>query len=170
MNQDSNQPSKKHNTRPVVTYILILFTAAFLLLTFSLLANQRNNDQTLDELRASIASIEEGQSTQDHVMSLQEENALYEQELLILQEELEDAQDLADTSEQTAQALSESLYAMKLLFILEENYRSGDLDACYASITYMEDTSSDQALYAMDDPAYGQRYDALVALILEQAD
>lgn len=165
-----NQEPKKTNSKPVVTYILILFTAAFFLMAFSLLANQRSNDQTLDELRQSISSLEEGQTAQDKALSLQEERSELEQALVLLQDDLDEAQEETQTWVTASAQLQSELDAMKILFYLEESHRNGDLEACQLSITYMKDTGSDVVLYGMDDTAYGQRYDALVSAILEESN
>ena len=58
--------------KPVIIYILILFLAAFLLMFLSLLAHQRSNAEALGQLQNSVTAIQEIQTSQEQVISLQE--------------------------------------------------------------------------------------------------
>lgn len=160
-----NQEPKKRNSKPVVTYILILFTAAFFLMAFSLLATQRSNDQTLDELRQSISSLEEGQTAQNHALTLQDELDLLQQEVMDLGIQLDESQAESQALLDTSEQLHAELDAVTVLFSLEEYYRLGDTDSCASAIVYIQDTGADQILYGMDDAQFGNRYDELLDII-----
>lgn len=163
----NEQEPKKRNTRPVVTYILILFTAAFFIMAFSLVANQRSNDQTLDELRSSISSLEEGQTAQDHVMTLQEKQSELEQSLLVLQDELDDLQQEMDTQTQAYEALQGQYQALLSLHNLEMQLAEEDYTACLTIMQTMETDGLIALLPATGDaPTPAARFAEIKLIVL----
>lgn len=59
---DSPKPRDK---KPVVIYIMILFIAAFLLMTLSFFMHQRSNTEVLGELQDSVNAMQAVQQTQE---------------------------------------------------------------------------------------------------------
>ncbi len=161
-----NQEQKPHNTRPVVTYILILFTAAFFIMAFSLLATQRSNDQTLDELRQSISSLEEGQTAQGHVLTLQEELDLLQEEVFNLTKEIETL--TTSNTEQTEEyeALSKQYDCLYLFFQLEMNFQAGDYTACLNTMQDMDDDGLIDLLPTTGTPSPAQRFEEIKLAVL----
>lgn len=84
--------------KPVVIYIMILFIAAFLLMTWSFLSHQRSNTEALGRLQSSVTAMQEVQDLQDRVIALQEELAEARKESEETQKELEEVRrELAET-------------------------------------------------------------------------
>ena len=131
MNQ--NKTPKNRNTKPVVTYILILFSVAFLLMTFSFLAHQRSNTEVMGELKDSLSSLADVQSSQDIIMAQQTTIHDQEKELESLQEKLKDLE--SDKLQD-----SNILNAMNMLHQLEMQYQQSDYEACLNTMQFMEDT------------------------------
>ena len=117
--------------KPVVIYIMILFIVAFLLMALSFLMHQRSNSEVLGELQNSVSAMQEVQATQDALVELQAQ--------------LKDAEDtiaeLESAAEKDQQALEEAQReneALLALYTLQQQYATGDLDACRDSIQAFE--------------------------------
>ena len=129
--QKKPQPSNK----PVVTYIMILFIAAFLLMALSFLIHQRSNTEALGQLQNSVTAMQEVQATQEANIALQ-------QQLTDLQEELDktvaayDGQLTALVSDVEQRQLA--LDAMTNLYLLQQAYSAGEYDSCLEIIRFME--------------------------------
>ncbi|WP_409967105.1 hypothetical protein RFF05_10805 [Bengtsoniella intestinalis] len=161
-----NQNQKPHNTRPVVTYILILFTAAFFIMAFSLLANQRSNDQTLDELRQSISSLEEGQTAQGHVLTLQEELDLLQEQVFNLTKEVETLNTTNAEQIEEYELLSKQYNCLSLFFQLEMTFQSGDYTACLSTMQDMDDNGLIDLLPTTGTPSPAQRFEEIKLAVL----
>ena len=59
------QQKKVRKDKPVITYIMILFIAAFLLMALSFLMHQRSNTEALGQLQSSMTAMQEIQATQE---------------------------------------------------------------------------------------------------------
>jgi uroporphyrin-3 C-methyltransferase len=137
--QKKPQPSNK----PVVTYIMILFIAAFLLMALSFLIHQRSNTEALGQLQNSVTAMQEVQATQEANIALQ-------QQLTDLQEELDktvaayDGQLTALVSDVEQRQLA--LDAMTNLYLLQQSYSAGEYEACMELIRFMEENAQVEAL------------------------
>ncbi len=69
--------------RSVFSYMIILFLAAFILLLFAYLMQQRSNEQAIDGLKDSISSMQNAQE-------VYEENSTLKQQLSDLQQQTDD--------------------------------------------------------------------------------
>ena len=72
----------------VFPYILILFSAALLLMCLSSLIHQRNNTEVLGELQNSVSVMQEVQNLQDKIITLQDARRDLETQLEQAQKEL----------------------------------------------------------------------------------
>ena len=75
MTQEKHTPEEAPRKRgkPVITYIMILFIAAFLLMALSFAMHQRSNQQAMGELESSFISTVKGmQADQDRLLELQD--------------------------------------------------------------------------------------------------
>lgn len=79
--ENGDKPSNRRK-RSVLTYLVVLFAAAFLLLLLSYLMQQRSNRLVIDGLRESMDSLQT-------VELLQERNALLENRVVTLEEQLD---------------------------------------------------------------------------------
>ena len=105
---DTNQPqttqthSPNQNKSHVLTYILILFIAAFLMMALSFLSHQHTNEQVLGQLKTNVSSLGRLQSALEENMQLQEQ--LDAQKI-----QLEELQKGLSASQESQSKLSEQL-------------------------------------------------------------
>ena len=67
--------------KSVVVYIMILFIAAFLLMTLSFFMHQRSNTEALGQIQSSVSAMQEVQAAQEKIIDLQDQLAAAEEEL-----------------------------------------------------------------------------------------
>jgi len=122
--QEAPKPVKPSpRNKPVLTYVVILFLAAFFLMALSLMMHQRSNTETLGEIRSGLSVMQDIQDAQEQIISLQDELASLEEERDALQSQLEE----------TSGALSEKEVesaALLALYTLQQQYLTNDLAGC----------------------------------------
>ncbi len=129
-NEETSGAAPKGNMS-VFLYILLLFSAALLLMCLSSLIHQRNNTEALGKLQSSVSVMQEVQNLQEKIIALQEERRT-------LEEQLEEARaGEREASEQTAAARRET-EAMRRLYLMREQYREGRYRACQATMQAFE--------------------------------
>ena len=112
----NEEPKQEINAAPVETppqkgsmsvflYILILFSAALLLMCLSSLIHQRNNTEVLGELQNSVSVMQEVQNLQDKIITLQDLRDELEEQLEQAQAGQSDAEAQADAERKTVEAL-----------------------------------------------------------------
>ena len=157
------QPETKPSSRkPVVVYIMILFIAAFLLMALSFFMHQRSNTEALGELQNSVSALQEVQATQDKNMELQDELSSANDQIDDLKKQLEESEQETDD----AQAETDALLG---LYTLQQQYATGDYDACRITMQSMEDQGlvdllPDKSEQGVTSPA--QRYQQLKEAVL----
>lgn len=144
----------------VLIYILILFIAAFLLMTLSFLSHQRSNEQVLGQLHTNVSSLEKLQSALEENVRLQEQVDVQKFQLEELRKELalsESAQsqltekiaalEIALAQQQKElETLQKTASAVDALTQLQQQLLSGDSAACRKIITDMETAGLDKLL------------------------
>ncbi|MDR3728831.1 MAG: hypothetical protein Q3X94_03530 [Oscillospiraceae bacterium] len=125
------QESRAGKQKPVFIYILILFTVAFVLILLSFVMHQRSNQQVLGELKDNVNALEELQDTMDENLELKKELSDTQEEAQKLQEQLDESEDQAQTLDQQSQALL-------LLYQLQQEYASQDLEACEKTLQKLD--------------------------------
>lgn len=165
--QPATQPadaSKPRDKKPVVIYIMILFIAAFLLMTLSFLMHQRSNTEVLGELQDSVNAMQAVQQTQEKVIELQEE-------LSDTQDQLDALQAEKDAADEALLDANRELDAMTGLYSLQQSYLMEDFDNCRNILQSMEDQGLPELL--PDEETSGVtapslRYQQLKEAILNQ--
>lgn len=137
----SPAPEKKTGSggkKPVIVYILVLFTVAFLLMIWSLFSHQRSNAEAIGQLQGSLTAMQEVQDLQDRVIHLQ-------QELSEAQEALDDAQEQLGVQTQEimekqarAELAAHEIEALYYLYALQQQYLLQNFDSCRETIQAME--------------------------------
>ena len=124
-------PAAQNGNMSVFVYILLLFSAALLLMCLSSLIHQRNNTEALGKLQSSVSVMQEVQNLQDKIIGLQDAQRA-------LEERLKNAQ--SDWSEAVARAEAErkQAEALRHLYVIEAQYQAGDYEACQASVSEFE--------------------------------
>lgn len=101
--------NEKEQQKRVYTYIAVLFTAAFILMLWSFLANHRSNQEVINQLKGSTnlvqSTLEENVKLESEVKSLETQVEELEQKLA----ETEDALAAAQEDAENYRALYESL-------------------------------------------------------------
>ena len=142
MTQEKRTPEEqpRRSSKPVLTYIMILFIAAFLLMALSFAMHQRSNQQAIGELENSFTTtIKDMQADQDKLLELQDK-------LSDAENQLEDTQEQLAASE-TALTESKALFAaQQQLYCLQQEYASGDYEGCKLLIEQMETSGAVELL------------------------
>lgn len=136
---EENPSSGPDGKKPVIVYILVLFTVAFLLMIWSLFSHQRSNTEAIGRLQGSVSAMQEVQELQDRVIQLQEE-------LAEVKEQLEQEQEAAETAAAAARdgagallterdSLEAQVAALTALYRLQQLYAARDLESCEAEIS-----------------------------------
>ena len=98
--------------RSVLTYLVILFAVAFVLLLLSYFMQQRNNQETVDGLKESMSAMQSAQEAYEENISLKEQLAEQEEQLQALQNEiagLEQSNSLLQEEKDTLELASQAL-------------------------------------------------------------
>lgn len=163
--------SEKERQKRVYTYIAVLFTAAFLLILWSFLANHRSNQEVINELRGSTDLM---QSTLEQNAELESEVRTLESEIEELQQTLADAQENAQAEAQANAELHNALNAMDWLIEIEQAYRAKNFTQARESIRAFEANELSQYLPAAplhtdasgdDAPSPAERYQEIVTAL-----
>ena len=120
-------PSASKRSMSVFVYILILFSAALLLMCLSSLIHQRNNTEALGKLQSSVSVMQEVQNLQDKIITLQEARDE-------LKTQLEQAQRAQSETSAELDAARKRVEALERLYIMEAQYQEGRYRACQGSI------------------------------------
>lgn len=139
--------------RSVFAYLAVLFGVAFLLLLFSYLMQQRDNQEitgTLSQLRESMGSIEsidqlveenrqlreEIEGLKEQVASLEEE---YEREKQVRRDYEVELDGVTDALDNVHTNLHQVTTAMGLFWQIDEAYVAEDFDLCKELVAQMEE-------------------------------
>lgn len=137
------QQKNVRKDKPVITYIMILFIAAFLLMALSFLMHQRSNTEALGQLQNSMTAMQEIQATQEKNMELQEQLSKTQDELdkTIAAYDGQLAALVGDLDQKQLQ-----LDAMMNLYLLQQSYSAGEYESCGEIIQFMEANGQVSAL------------------------
>ena len=132
-------PPKKRS--PILIYILIMFIAAFVLMSLSLISNQGEQQQELTGILTDHAAMAEKlQAALEENMQLKKQVSSLTEEVKELEEDL-DAAHLSMTLTATENdELQKHLDAMNNLYLLEGAYRVKDYISCISLIQTLERT------------------------------
>ena len=157
--------------KPVLTYILILFIVAFLLMAMSFAMHQRSNTEAMTQLQSSVNAIQETQRTQEKIIEVQDALRQKEEELEALEQSTAEEQ---QAQQQQIDAQQRRIDALANLYSLQQAYSARDFDTCRVILRVME-SGGQQALLEQVTAQAGitppaQRYLQLKEAIEAQAD
>lgn len=147
--EESAAPTPKEPARskkPVVMYIMILFTAAFLLMALSFLMHQRSNTEALGKLQNSVTAMQEVQAFQEKIIDLQEQMTDLQEELDALHDEVNSQDAENEALEQSLRASQKEIDALVHFYTLQQQYLTKSYEGCQATIDTMEAAGLDDAL------------------------
>ena len=150
--QPATPPRHQKGRSHILIYILILFIAAFFLMTLSFLSHQRSNEQVMGQLNTNVSSLQKMQTALEENVLLLEQVSAQEQEIDALEDALDAAKAAESQSKETISALEKTseqqktqletlqntVAAMNALTKLQQLLISGDMDACRTWIASME--------------------------------
>ena len=129
---------KRHKRPSVMLYLVILFAAAFLLMAWSYVIQQRANHETMSDLEESSSALE----------NVIQENEDLKAQAAELEGQLADAQDqldvLPDIISHQEYVLEQTCQALDYFWQVNEAYVRGRYSLCRDLMAVMEDTSNGQ--------------------------
>ena len=146
----SNPTQDRKRQRSVVSYISIMFLAAFALLGMSLAMERRQhaeNQQNLDTLNQSLTGLKDSVSAMQSVQQLYEENAALKDQISDLKEQLEAIKTQQDTAvTQLTVDLERTSKAMDYFWQINEAYVRSRWSTARTLIKVMENNAEGFAL------------------------
>lgn len=149
-NSRTQKRQEKARQRSVIFYLSIMFTAAFLLLTLSLVMDRRQRAEDMDDLHQSLTGLKNSVSAMQSVEQLYENNAALKEEVSTLEQQLEATKSLAAQQEAALSDLTLKLertqQAMDYFWQIDEAFVRGRYSLCRELIAVLEDNSGGYAL------------------------
>lgn len=144
---EHTKPPKKVS---VLSYLTILFLAAFLLLLLALLMQERTIGQSPPDQTAALTPAQSVETVLENNRTLLEENQALQEKVQSLEEANRDLTTQADALEEQTQALSEELtrtrWAMDYFWQIDEAFALGRYDRCRGLIQTVEEQGLKDAL------------------------
>lgn len=137
--------ARPNHKRSVINYLLILFSAALILLLFAYLMQQRSsNEQALDGIQQSISAMQSAQDVYEENEVLKEEIRALEDQLTQLEDQIRLMQDKIDRQDRETQSaqqeitdLQKSNQAMDWFWQIDEAYVRNRYNLCKELITQL---------------------------------
>ena len=149
-NSRTQKRQEKARQRSVIFYLSVMFTAAFLLLSLSLLMDRRQRAEDMDDLHQSLTGLKNSVSAMQSVEQLYENNAALKEEISILRQQLEVTKSLAAQQETALSDLTLKLertqQAMDYFWQIDEAFVRGRYSLCRELIAVLEDSSGGYVL------------------------
>lgn len=144
----------------VMSYLVILFAAAFLLLLLSYLMQQRSNQETIDGLKTSV-------STMQSVEDLIEDNQLLHNQVSEMEAQINTLTQSRQALEAQVQDQDQALTAMDWLWRIQRAYSKGSKKDARELVDQFEATGLSHALpqtalSGVDGPSPAEQYNALL--------
>ena len=128
---EDRRAEDRRNGRSVITYILLLFTAALLLMGLSSLMHQRTTLGAIGEIQSDLDAMQEVQNFQEKIISLQEARQELEDQLKAMQSDMNGL--LSQAQEERGRT-----EAMRYLYRIQMQYGAGRYQACQVLIDEFE--------------------------------
>ena len=141
---------EKARQRSVIFYLGVMFTAAFLLLSLSLLMERRQRAEDMNDLNQSLTGLKNSVSAMQSVEQLYEDNAALKEQINQLEQQLEATRSLAAQQETALSDLSLKLerteQALDYFWQIDEAFVRGRYSLCRELISVLEDSSKGYTL------------------------
>ena len=135
--------TQRTRQQSVLTYIVILFVAAFLLLLVSLFMERRQSNEMIGGLTESMSGLRESMSAMQSVRSLYEDNAKLQQQVEELEQQLQAMEQSKTALEEEKAGLQTRLdnaeKALDYFWQVNEAYVRGRYKLCRQLIETMQD-------------------------------
>ena len=137
--QHQAEHTRARRRTPVMGYLVILFAVAFLLLLLAYFQQQRSNTEATDALKQSVSAVQS-------IQLLMEENESLKSQVEQLEQELSDAQELAERSEAYAAGQEAAVKAMDYFWQIDEAYVRQRYSLCRQLIQELKESGCEGAL------------------------
>ncbi len=173
-------PSPARKQKSVFVYLAILFAAAFLLLLFAYLMQQRNSAEilgNLSDLRESMTSFHSLDEVMDENRALREENEKLQNQLRERNTELSNAQSAYEILEGSCDDQAAQMSMLETLYFAEAKFAEEDYAGAAAELAGFDTAELEREIAKYDaqmlhsNPSYavlGERYEALTAALTEE--
>lgn len=131
--------SKPRPQNHVLTYLAILFAAAFFLLLMAYFMQQRANREAIDGLTQSVTSIHSLQNLVEANEALEEENEALKSEAARLRDSLALLQKESEALREQAEAVEQAKQAMDWFWQVDEAFVLGRYSKCRTLMASMEE-------------------------------
>ncbi|MCI9264716.1 MAG: hypothetical protein HFF06_09095 [Oscillospiraceae bacterium] len=133
--EDLQHQAEHSRTRrpPVLSYLVILFAVAFLLLLLAYFQQQRVSDQTTDALKQSVSAV-------GAIENMMGENEDLRQEVSSLKEEYQKLEDLYQTESQARGELEGQAVALDYLWRIQRFWDRGNRTEALALVKALEES------------------------------
>lgn len=137
--------ARPNNKRSVLTYMLIMFGAAIILLLFAYLMQQRStSEQALSGLQQSVSAMqsaqelyEENGALKDQVSELDDQIDQMEDQIRLMQDKIDRQASQNDALQQQADDLEKATQALDWFWQINEAYVRGRYSYCKELITLL---------------------------------
>lgn len=136
--QSPEKSQKPKKNASVVSYIAILFSAAFLLLLMTYLMEHRQSAEALEGLRSSVSAMQSVESLYEENTQLAEENKLLEQDLYQTQQAQARLEEDQEALEEALALAQDSQVALDWFWQLNEAYVLRQTDLAISIIETLE--------------------------------
>lgn len=139
---DRARPNSK---RSVLTYMLIMFGAALVLLLLAYMMQQRSNEETLNGLQQSVSAIqsaqdlyEENGELKDKVSALENQIEEMEDQIRLMQDKIDRQAAQNEAQQQQTEDLKKATQALDWFWQINEAYVRGRYTQCRELITLLK--------------------------------
>lgn len=177
MSEEEKQSRPRREKRmSVYGYLVILFAAAFLLLLFAYLMQQRNSEEimgNLNELRESMSSVHSVNELLEENRTLREENETLQSQLDELETQLEAAKAEYATLEGSYEERTMQVSVLEILYTAEIKIGEEDYAGAAAALTALNTDSLEKEIARYDaqtaqSPFLRERYEAIAGVLIEE--
>lgn len=164
---EHSRPRKKGTA---VSYLAILFGAAFLLLLLSYFMQQRANEQTISGLQDSVNSFQSVETLVDTNKRLSEENKELKEQVDALTDQTDTLQKDVAAAQKAAAGQEKQLQAMDWFWRIQRSFSKGSKNDAKKLVEQFEATGLPSHLpttgnAVTDGPSPAEQYDALLSAL-----
>lgn len=168
--QHEAEHSRPRKKVAVVSYLAILFGAAFLLLLLSYFMQQRASEQAISGLQNSVNSIQSVETLVDTNKRLSEENKELTAQADALSDQIEALEKNAAAAQKATGEQEKQLQSMDWFWRIQRAYSKGSKSEAKTLVEQFEATGLPASLpttstAATDGPSPAEQYDALLAAL-----
>lgn len=167
LQHEAEHSRPKRRSASVMSYLAILFGAAFLLLLLSYFMQQRTSEETISGLKDSVNSFQSVGNLVEQNQALQEQAKALQEQVDALEEQLADAEAQGEAQQTAQQSQTKAMQAMDWFWRIQRAYSRGAKSEAKTLAQDFEATGLPSSLpqtstAVSDGPSPAEQYDALL--------